>query len=122
MAKTIKDIENFIEIAEEMLKRNELDTCINRLYIASENIATIILQKFSVEFPKKHDKISNAIENLFKAGKIEKNFSDIMRRLYELHLLSDYGRKISGERPTKEELYNILKDTREFLRVAKSAP
>lgn len=118
MAKTTKDIENFIGIAEEMLNRNELDTCVNRLYVANENIATIILQKFSIQFPKRHDKIANAIENLFKTGKINKDFSGTMKRLYELHLISDYGRE-NGRKPTKEELQDLLNETNEFLTVAK---
>lgn len=118
MTKTVEDIENFIQIAEEMLERNELDTCINRLYIACENIAIIILQKFSIQFPKSHDKIANAVENLFKTGKINKNYSVTSRRLYELHMFSDYGRSI-GQRPTKEELKAILKETKEFLKAGK---
>lgn len=40
MAKTIKDIEKFIGISKEMLDKDELDTCVNRLYVASENIAS----------------------------------------------------------------------------------
>jgi hypothetical protein len=57
--KPIKNIENFIEIAEEMLEQGEIDTCINRLYVASENIAAMIIEKFSEEHPKSGLKSEN---------------------------------------------------------------
>jgi len=88
MAKSLEEIKKFIRLAEEMLERDETDTCINRLYISCENAAEHVVQKYSSEMPKRHDKIANALENLFKTGKLEKNFSGTLKRLYDLHMLS----------------------------------
>lgn len=112
----IKKLEHFMRISEEMLERNELDTCINRLYIIAENSAAIILKKFSTELPSRHDKMANAIENLYKMGNLSKDFSRAMRRLYELHLSSDYGKE--ANEPTKDELQNILSDVKELLKIS----
>lgn len=119
MTKKLEDLEKFIKIAEEMLGRGDFDTCINRLYISSENTASIILEKVSGNNPKRHDKMTNSIEHLFKTGNIERDFSNTMRRLYELHLLSDYGNKNIKE-ANKEELRNIIKEIKDFINIARN--
>ncbi|MFH0836710.1 MAG: HEPN domain-containing protein [Candidatus Aenigmatarchaeota archaeon] len=116
MTKTADDVKKFIKIAEDMLNQGEIDTSINRLYIAAENIASLMLEKRSIIIPKRHDKIANAIEHLFKTGKINKDFSVIMRRLYDLHLFSDYGRKIENP-ASKEELKHMLAETKSLLKI-----
>ncbi|GEM_PF-2971031 len=118
MTKSLEDVEKFIKIAEYMLNKNEIDTSINRLYIATENTASIILEKLSIQSPKRHDKISNAIQDLFKKGKIDKDFSNLMKRLYELHLLSDYGKE-PNKKPTKQEIIDMLEETKTFIEMAK---
>ena len=118
MAKSIEEIKKFIKIAEEMLERGETDTCMNRLYISCENAAEILLRKYSAEMPKRHDKIANALENLFKTGKLEKDFSFTLRRLYDLHMRSDYGKEI-GEETSKEEIVRLLEEAKSLLQAAR---
>jgi uncharacterized protein (UPF0332 family) len=83
---------NCIKVAEKMIEINELETAVNRLYIASENIAAVIVSKYNANAPKRHDKISNAIESLWKQGKLSKDYSVTMRDLYKKHLFVDYGK------------------------------
>jgi len=81
MTKTAEEIKNIIRIAENMLNQGEIDTAVNRLYIATENMASLMLEKRSIIVPKRHDKIANTIEYLFRIGNIDKDLSVIMRRL-----------------------------------------
>lgn len=68
-------------------------------------------------FHVKMQQIANALENFFKTGKLEKNFSGTLRRLYDLHMLSDYGKAV-GEAPSSEELKQLLEEAKQLLQAA----
>jgi len=115
IVKLIDKSERNIKVAEKLIKDNELEIAVSRLYYAMFYCAEALLLSKNLSFSSHKAVIVNFGKEFVKTGIFDEKFHKVLQNAFEDRQEADYE-FVEFEKPEVEEYLNLAK---EFLETAK---
>jgi uncharacterized protein (UPF0332 family) len=115
IVKLIDKSERNIEVAEKLIKDNELEIAVSRLYYAMFYCAEALLLSKNLSFSSHKAVIVNFGKEFVKTGIFDEKFHKVLQNAFEDRQEADYE-FVEFEKSEVEEYLNLAK---EFLETAK---
>jgi uncharacterized protein (UPF0332 family) len=116
IVKLIDKSERNIKVAEKLIKDNELEIAVSRLYYAMFYCAEALLLSKNLSFSSHKAVIVNFGKEFVKTGIFDEKFHKVLQNAFEDRQEADYE-FVEFEKPEVEEYLNLAK---EFLETAKN--
>ncbi|MBS3099235.1 HEPN domain-containing protein [Candidatus Pacearchaeota archaeon] len=105
----LKRAQEALKSAERNLQQEDLLTAANRLFVACENIAYVLLKS------KFGSSSISRIKVLTRLGEINKEAKNLYTESYDLRVQADYGRQAKVTSLTKENMKNSLEKVKKLI-------
>jgi len=115
IVKLIDKSERNIKVAERLIRDNELEIAVSRLYYAMFYCAEALLLSKNLSFSSHKAVIVNFGKEFVKTGIFDEKFHKVLQNAFEDRQEADYE-FVEFEKPEVEEYLNLAK---EFLETAK---
>jgi uncharacterized protein (UPF0332 family) len=116
IVKLIDKSERNIKVAEKLIKDNELEIAVSRLYYAMFYCVEALLLSKNLSFSSHKAVIVNFGKEFVKTGIFDEKFHKVLQNAFEDRQEADYE-FVEFEKPEVEEYLNLAK---EFLETAKN--
>ncbi len=108
----IEQAKKMVDVSELLIKNNEAESAINRIYYGMFYILLAFGLKNSFETSKHQQLIGWFNKNYIHTGQIDKKYGRMIRKAYDKRMKSDYEVIVEIE---IEEAETLLADLREFI-------